>query len=64
MWGLNGWGAILLVNCNPGDTDQTEEQPSVQEGPKGITHLMSSTSLKLWPPLDTHAGHTDFLGDD
>ncbi|XP_028609870.1 protein-arginine deiminase type-6 [Grammomys surdaster] len=42
MWGLNGWGAILLVNCNPGATDQTE-QSSIQEGPKEIQNLSQMT---------------------
>nr|AAH53724.1 Peptidyl arginine deiminase, type VI [Mus musculus] len=38
MWGMNGWGAILLVNCSPNAVGQPDEQ-SFQEGPREIQNL-------------------------
>ncbi|GAB1289155.1 Protein-arginine deiminase type-6 [Apodemus speciosus] len=38
-WGLNGWGAILLVNCNPNAVGQPREQDS----PKEIENLSPMT---------------------
>ncbi|XP_032743886.1 protein-arginine deiminase type-6 [Rattus rattus] len=43
MWGLNGWGAILLVNCNPETPGQSDEQSGVQESPKEIQNLSQMT---------------------
>ncbi|XP_021017096.1 protein-arginine deiminase type-6 [Mus caroli] len=42
MWGLNGWGAILLVNCSPNAVGQPDEQ-SFQEGPREIQNLSQMT---------------------
>ncbi|XP_021056881.1 protein-arginine deiminase type-6 [Mus pahari] len=43
MWGLNGWGAILLVNCSPSAVGQPDEQSLIQEGPREIQHLSQMT---------------------
>ncbi|CAO2589758.1 Protein-arginine deiminase type-6 [Lemmus lemmus] len=43
VWGPNGWGAILLVNCNPGDTGEPDDQTSDQEVSKEIQNLSQMT---------------------
>lgn len=65
MWGPNGWGAILLVNCNPsatGQPDEPDEQSIIQEGPRGMqpwwSPLLSSSGHPCVGPLGTHAGHS------
>ncbi|XP_052574443.1 protein-arginine deiminase type-6 isoform X1 [Peromyscus californicus insignis] len=42
VWGPNGWGAILLVNCNPGDTGESEKT-SDQDKNKAIQNLSQMT---------------------
>ncbi|XP_052031686.1 protein-arginine deiminase type-6 [Apodemus sylvaticus] len=42
-WGLNGWGAILLVNCNPDALGQPGDKSSTQNGPKEIENLSQMT---------------------
>ncbi|EGV98983.1 Protein-arginine deiminase type-6 [Cricetulus griseus] len=43
VWGPNGWGAILLVNCNPAETEDLDDQSSDQEAPKDIQNLSQMT---------------------
>ncbi|XP_031232811.1 protein-arginine deiminase type-6 isoform X2 [Mastomys coucha] len=39
MWGPNGWGAILLVNCNPSATGQPDEQSIIQEEIENLSQM-------------------------
>ncbi|XP_040613467.1 protein-arginine deiminase type-6 [Mesocricetus auratus] len=49
VWGPNGWGAILLVNCNP-VTDEADDEASDQEAPKEIQN-MSQMTLTVDGPI-------------
>ncbi|KAM7324036.1 hypothetical protein ACRRTK_016341 [Alexandromys fortis] len=43
VWGPNGWGAVLLVNLNSGDTGESDDQSSEQEVSKEIQNLSQMT---------------------
>lgn len=43
VWGPNGWRAILLVNCNPGDTGRLNDQSSEEKVVKEMQTLYQMT---------------------